>query len=133
MRHTFASQLADADVSPRLAMQLMRHSDLRLTTNVYTDPRVLDLAPAVAKLPALPAGPTSTDAEPMEVRRTTSVTSPPTRFGCCSASNGVVGSSKTYETTVEFGQTWHDLTAAGEDGREQRVKGFEPSTFSLEG
>jgi hypothetical protein len=34
-------------------MSLMRHSDMRLTMSVYTDPRVFDLAGAFEKLPTL--------------------------------------------------------------------------------
>jgi hypothetical protein len=33
----------------------MRHSDPKLTANVYTDPVLLDVAGAVNALPALPA------------------------------------------------------------------------------
>lgn len=32
-------------------MELMRHTDLRLTMRTYTDPRIFDLAGAVEKLP----------------------------------------------------------------------------------
>ena len=32
----------------------MRHSDISLTMNVYTDPRLLDIAGAVERLPDLP-------------------------------------------------------------------------------
>lgn len=32
----------------------MRHSDPSLTANVYTDPKLLDVAGAVASLPDLP-------------------------------------------------------------------------------
>ena len=34
----------------------MRHSDPSLTANVYTDPKLLDVAGAVASLPDLPLG-----------------------------------------------------------------------------
>jgi hypothetical protein len=34
----------------------MRHSDPSLTANVYTDPKLLDVAGAVASLPNLPLG-----------------------------------------------------------------------------
>jgi len=39
--------------SPRTAQHAMRHSDMRLTMNVYTDPRLLDIAGAVDALPML--------------------------------------------------------------------------------
>ena len=34
----------------------MRHSTIDLTMNVYTDPRLLDVAGAMEALPALPLG-----------------------------------------------------------------------------
>jgi hypothetical protein len=37
-------------------MNLMRHTDMRLTMKVYTDPKVFNLAGAVAKLPVLGSG-----------------------------------------------------------------------------
>ena len=43
MRHTFASHLVAAGVAPRIAQAAMRHSDIRLTMGVYTDPRLLDV------------------------------------------------------------------------------------------
>lgn len=53
LRHTYGSMLAKAGIAPRVAMSLMRHTDLRLTMNVYTDPRIFDLAGAVELLPSL--------------------------------------------------------------------------------
>ena len=40
----------------RTAQAAMRHSDPSLTANVYTDPKLLDVAGAVASLPDLPLG-----------------------------------------------------------------------------
>lgn len=51
MRHSYGTLLSKGGVSPREAMSLMRHTDLRLTMKVYTDPRIFDLAGAVEKLP----------------------------------------------------------------------------------
>ena len=45
--------------SPRMAQHAMRHSDMRLTMNVYTDPRLLDIAGAVDVLPMLSIDATS--------------------------------------------------------------------------
>jgi integrase len=47
LRTTFGTMLAVAGVSPRVAMELMRHSDIQLTTKIYTDPRLLPLAAAI--------------------------------------------------------------------------------------
>jgi hypothetical protein len=40
----------------RTAQDAMRRSDPSLTANVYTDPKLLDVAGAVASLPDLPLG-----------------------------------------------------------------------------
>ena len=53
LRMTFGTMLAKSGVAPRTAMELMRHTDLRLTMNVYTDPRLLNTAGAVEDLPDL--------------------------------------------------------------------------------
>src|SRR5690606_6830008 len=54
LRHTYGSMLSAGGVSPRTAQAAMRHSSIDLTMNVYTDPRVLDVAAAMESLPALP-------------------------------------------------------------------------------
>ena len=53
LRTTFGTWLARAGVAPRTAQALMRHSDIRLTMGVYTDPRLLDTAAAIATLPSV--------------------------------------------------------------------------------
>ena len=56
LRHTFATMLAKARISPRVAMELMRHSDMRLTAKTYTDAMSLPLFAELEKLvPSLPA------------------------------------------------------------------------------
>jgi integrase len=54
LRTTFGTMMSQAGVQPRVAQAAMRHSKLDLTMNVYTDPKMLDVARAVAALPALP-------------------------------------------------------------------------------
>jgi len=56
MRHTFGTLLSKGGVAPRTAQAAMRHSKLELTMNVYTDPKLLDVAGAMNALPALPLG-----------------------------------------------------------------------------
>jgi integrase len=51
LRMTFNTWLAKAGVAPRIAQELMRHSDIALTTQVYTDPALFDLVTAVEALP----------------------------------------------------------------------------------
>ncbi|MCD6304616.1 MAG: site-specific integrase [Planctomycetes bacterium] len=53
LRHTFATLLARNGVSPATAQKLMRHSDIRLTMNIYTHLDLADTASAVAALPAI--------------------------------------------------------------------------------
>ncbi len=53
LRHTFATLLARSGVSPSVAQKLMRHSDIRLTMNIYTHLDLSDTAGAVAALPAV--------------------------------------------------------------------------------
>ena len=53
LRYTFATMLARAGIPPRVAMELMRHSDMRLTQSTYTDATLLPLFNEVAKLPSL--------------------------------------------------------------------------------
>jgi len=56
LRHTFATMLANAGVSPRVAMELMRHSDMRLTAKTYTDVMNLPLFGELEKLyPSIPS------------------------------------------------------------------------------
>jgi hypothetical protein len=60
MRHTFGTLLSKGRVmTPRTAQAATRHSDVNLTMNTYTDPKLVDVAGAMEALPALPleAGP----------------------------------------------------------------------------
>jgi hypothetical protein len=54
LRHTFGTLLSKGGVAPRTAQAAMRHSDIKLTMNVYTHPKLLDVAGALDALPALP-------------------------------------------------------------------------------
>ena len=56
LRHTFGTMLSAAGVKPRTAQEVMRHSTLDLTMNVYTDPALLDTAGAVEALPNFTIG-----------------------------------------------------------------------------
>jgi integrase len=53
LRHTLATNLARAGTAPRVPMEIMRHSDMRLTAKTYTDAGLLPVADAVLKLPFL--------------------------------------------------------------------------------
>ena len=53
LRVTFGTWLAMAGTAPRVHMELMRHTNMRLTMTFYTDPRLLDTSRALADLPDL--------------------------------------------------------------------------------
>jgi len=53
LRKTYGTMLAAAGVSPRVAMELMRHSDMKLTMGVYTDVAQLPIIQESARLPSL--------------------------------------------------------------------------------
>ena len=54
LRHSFGTLMEKGGVPLRTAQAAMRHSDPSLTANVYTDPRLLDVAGALDALPVLP-------------------------------------------------------------------------------
>jgi integrase len=56
LRVAFGTWLAVSGAHPRVAMELMRHSDLKLTMKIYTDAAQLPLAAGVAALPSFGVG-----------------------------------------------------------------------------
>jgi hypothetical protein len=56
LRTTFGTHLSKGGVVPRTAQAAMRHSDIKLTMGVYTDPKLLDVRGALDVLPDLPLG-----------------------------------------------------------------------------
>ncbi len=52
LRNTFITLLSVAGVSPRTAMALARHSDIKLTMNLYTDPQRLGLQEGMTLFPS---------------------------------------------------------------------------------
>ena len=52
LRYTLATNLALAGTPPRVAMEIMRHSDMRLTSKTYTDAGLLPDWDSVANLPS---------------------------------------------------------------------------------
>ena len=52
LRHQFISSLAAAGVHPKVTQTLARHSDMRLTMNVYTHMGLVDVAGDLDKPPA---------------------------------------------------------------------------------
>lgn len=56
MRHTFITNLCRANVSPKTAQALARHSDIRLTMNVYTHIDQAEQATAIGMLKGVGRG-----------------------------------------------------------------------------
>lgn len=56
LRHTHATLLAQQGVSPSVAKSSMRHSDVRLTLNIYSHLELGDIAKGVNKLPDMLGG-----------------------------------------------------------------------------
>lgn len=63
LRHSLATMLAQSQVPPAVAMKIMRHRDIRLTLEAYTDESHLPAASAIATLPSLSAPETTSTAK----------------------------------------------------------------------
>ncbi len=53
LRTTFGTMLSMTGTGPRMAQAAMRHSDIKLTMGIYTDPKLLDVRDAMERLPNL--------------------------------------------------------------------------------
>ena len=53
LRHTFGTMLAQAGVHPKEAQDLMRHSTITLTMNIYTHTKLESRLAALKKLPPI--------------------------------------------------------------------------------
>ena len=135
LRHTFGSMLAKAGIAPRVAMSLMRHTDMRLTMNVYTDAGVLDLSGAVDSLPHVdrPAGAPSPSPAALgtPAGRSESVSSRSAGTGGSTAGNGSIDGVTEAAVTQRLDGDWQQKTPSGRDGVAERAMGFEPTTSSL--
>ncbi len=54
LRHHYISSLTAAGIRPKVAQELARHSDIKLTMQYYTHLELNDISEAVGQLPALP-------------------------------------------------------------------------------
>ena len=141
LRHTYGTLLSKAGVSPREAMELMRHTDLRLTMKVYTDPRIFDLAGAVEKLPTIPprrqaAQATGTDGmagitDERTAGRTESVTYEPAGIGYCAAGIGQPHIAEEPSQPLLIDGDRQAKTPIGGHGGATRQVGLEPTTSRL--
>ncbi len=138
LRHTFGTRLSVHDVSPRIAQAAMRHSTIDLTMNTYTDLRLLDVAGAVNSMPDIPL-----DAPPSADRQTATGTddasglcaalAPKSDQTCQSGTSADNPAVRDILATLGVRSDADGLNSAPSDKSGQRAKGFEPSTFSLEG
>jgi hypothetical protein len=143
LRHSYGTLLSKGGVSPREAMSLMRHTDLRLTMKMYTDPRIFDLSGAVEKLQlqlgkpsdSQGAAATGTDGKPAgdDAGRTKSVTTPSAGIGNCLAAIGKRSGNVEPPLTLASDGDREQLAGIGGDMRKERAMGVEPTTASLEG
>ncbi len=145
------AHLSTGDVPLRTAQAAMRHSKPNLTANVYTDPKLLDVAGALDALPSLPmdADDRNRDAERLAATGTGDVTgdalaptlAPNLGKGCTSGTSADKNADPaTVETRTDVAcasdcgrKRKPPLTSPANSGQAKRVKGLEPSTFSLEG
>lgn len=139
LRTTLGTQLARAGVAPQVAQRIMRHSDYKTTLQHYTVLGLTDTAGAINRLPDIqPAGRDAhaatgtTDSAPaadpqrfcQQLGRENGNSSAKTRDG---ARTGLSGPQS--EKPLQMQRFSRDSSSDSA----KRAKGFEPSTFSLEG
>ncbi|MBU4270781.1 MAG: tyrosine-type recombinase/integrase [Planctomycetes bacterium] len=56
LRHGFITYLVTANVPPKVAQMLARHSTISLTMDRYTHLGIVDLVAGLKRLPAMPGG-----------------------------------------------------------------------------
>ena len=118
LRYTLATFFQRNGISPRFAMKLMRHSDIKLTTKVYTDEAQLPIYESIKNLPRL--------------------------VGCTqlyAQISGLEGQNETQpvaksegakiKKAIVNGGVCPVLTLPVAVAEMERAKGFEPSTFTL--
>ncbi|HEY2841812.1 MAG TPA: tyrosine-type recombinase/integrase [Pirellulales bacterium] len=106
LRHTFGTLLSKGGVSPRTAQAAMRHSDVNLTMNTYTDPKLLDVAGAMESLPLLPLGPEAGQSDP--ARNVLSATETDDSAGSPLAPTLAPTSAKRGQLQTSVGQLVHE-------------------------
>jgi len=118
LRYTWATFLQRNGVTQRVAMKLMRHSDIKLTAKVYTDETQLPIYDAIQKLPRLE--------KCTQIRA--QISGPERQNGAQAVASGE--GLKTLES-IDNGGFCPTLSLPGAMKELERAKGFEPSTFTL--
>ena len=122
LRYTWATFLQRNGVAQRFAMKLMRHSDIRLTAQVYTDEMQLPIYDAIKNLPRLDAVPGYTQIRAQILGGNGQTVSQP---------GAKSGESNLTETLVNRG-VCHVLSQPVTSCQMERVKGIEPSSRAWE-
>jgi hypothetical protein len=117
LRYTWATFLQRNGVAQRFAMKLMRHSDIRLTAQVYTDEMQLPIYDAIKNLPRLDAMPGYTQIRAQILGGNGQTVSQP---------DAKTGESNPTETLVNR-DVCHVLSQPVTSCQMERVKGIEPS------
>ena len=138
LRHTYVTRLIKANVNPKTAQLLARHSDPRLTLGVYTHIAIIDQAAAVRSLP--PLEPQSTNSNRQGERATgtdgkKSVdTSVDTRAAFsdipCHSAAQTEGNERVgkFNEMVGLGVESQLLTLTGKVDKKVELRGIEPLT-----
>ena len=122
LRKTFATLLTLAGIPQRVVMELMRHSDMRLTAKTYTDAGMLPTGDAITKLPALNmSARIDSQIHSQELVAGGLLLSPPVPNG------GTVDLPGSLMNTGFAGDLSHPVPA-GPNGEMVRGAGFEPAT-----
>ena len=121
LRYTWATFLQRNGVAQRFAMKLMRHSDIRLTAQVYTDEMQLPIYDAIKNLPRLDALPGYTQIRAQILGGNGQTVSQP---------GAKSGESNPTESLVNRG-ICHVLSQPATSCQLERVKGIEPSSQNL--
>ncbi|MGZ8900127.1 MAG: tyrosine-type recombinase/integrase, partial [Limisphaerales bacterium] len=121
-RHTLATMFARLGVAPRVAMEAMRHSEMKLTMKHYTDATYLVTVDAFNQLPSFTAAHTQKNTE-VGVSK--------------GQSASPSGSQENPEAALELASgenLGHSLTPLGTEGQNKKLVagvGFEPTAFRL--
>jgi len=115
LRYTWATYLQRNGVAQRIAMKLMRHSDIRLTSKVYTDETQLPVYDSIKNLPRL-GGCTHRYAQISDFN------------GQNMSQAGAKGeATPAQENAVNTG-VWRRLALSDSENKLERAKGIEPSS-----
>ncbi len=144
LRVTFATLMAKGGVPQRIAQELMRHSDPRLTANVYTKLRLQDTRSALDALPAMSVAVNTTPGQPASTLAPLLAPTPcgSGHFGATPdtgegmAKDGESGAASTgsaYPVNESGPLTTRVISGPGESESSQKVAavGFEPTTSRL--